>query len=81
MQAEFPRSETLGVVKPTYIGKGDQNYLNSYRPISNLSYLSKTEKAVNDQSWTHLKHVSIIPENQSAYRENHSTEMTVLQNE
>ena len=77
-QTKFPRSEKLGVIKPTYKGKGDKNDLSSYRPISNLSYLSKIiEKTVDDQLWSHLKDVDIIPENQSAYRENHSTETTM----
>ena len=40
-QAVFPQSEKLACIKPTYKGKGDQNDWNSYRPISNLSYLSK----------------------------------------
>ena len=77
-QAVFPQSEKLGIIKPTYKGKGDKNDLSSYRPISNLSYLSKIiETAVNEQLWTHLKEIKIIPEDQSAYRENHSTETTL----
>ena len=40
-QAVFPQSEKLACIKPTYKGKGDQNDLSSYRPASNLSYLSK----------------------------------------
>ena len=39
--SEFPNSEKLAYVKPTYKGNGDKNDLNSHRPISNLSYLSK----------------------------------------
>ena len=48
------------------------------RPISNLSYLSKLiETTIEKQLWAHLKDVNVIPGNQSAYRENHSTETTV----
>ena len=75
--SEFPKSEKLACIKPAYKGKGDKNSLNSYRPISNLSFLSKIiEFAVYEQSWSHLVSQNIIPEEQSAYRENHSTETT-----
>ena len=77
-QAVFPQSEKLACIKPTYKGKGDQNDLSSYRPISNLSYLSKLiETTIEKQLRTHLKDVNVIPGNQSSYRENHSTETTV----
>ena len=77
-QAVFPQSEKLACIKPTYKGKGDQNDLSSYRPISNLSYLSKLiETTIDKQLWAHLKDVNVIPGNQSAYRENHSTETMV----
>ena len=63
-QAAFPQSEKLACIKPTYKGKGDQNDLSSYRPISNLSYLSKLiEKTIEKQLWAHLKDVNVIPEN------------------
>ena len=77
-QAVFPQSEKLACIKPKYKGKGDQNDLSSYRPISNLSYLSKLiETTIDKQLRAHLKDVNVIPGNQSAYRENHSTETTV----
>ena len=77
-QAIFPKSEKLACVKPAYKGKGDKDDLSSYRPISNLSYLSKIiEAVVHKQSSEYLKQFDIIPEDQSAYRENHSTESTV----
>ena len=57
--------------------KVKKNNLSAYRPISNLSYLSKIiETVVYEQTWSHLKSLGIIPEEQSAYRENHSTETT-----
>ena len=77
-QVVFPQSEKLACIKPTYKGKCDQNDLSSYRSISNLSYLSKLiETTIEKQLWAHLKDVNVIPGNQSAYRENHSTETTV----
>ena len=76
--AMFPQTEKLACIKPAYKGKGDKDELSSYRPISNLSYLSKIiEIVVNEQIWKHLQETNIIPENQSAYRENHSTETTI----
>ena len=61
-QAVFPQSEKLACIKPTYKGKGDQNDLNSYRPISNISYLSKLiETTIEKQLWTHLKDINVIP--------------------
>ena len=75
--SEFPKSEKLACIKPAYKGKGEKNSMNSYRPISNLSFLSKViEAAAYQQSWFHLSSQNIIPEEQSAYRENHSTETT-----
>ena len=77
-QSEFPISEKTAIIKPTYKGKGDVNDPNSYRPISNLSYLSKLiETIICEQLWSHLREIKAIPENQSAYRANHSTETTL----
>ena len=76
--SEFPSSEKVAFIKPTYKGKGDTNDLNSYRPISNLSYLSKLiETIISEQLWSHVREINVIPENQSAYRANHSTETTL----
>ena len=51
----------------------------SYRPISNLSVLSKLlERLVSKQLVTYLKDNSLLPDRQSAYRAHHSTETAVL---
>jgi len=51
----------------------------SYRPISNLSALSKTlERLVARQLLDYLSTVDLMRDQQSAYRANHSTETTVL---
>ena len=77
-QAVVPQSEKLACIKPTYKGKGDQNDLSSYRPIPNLSYLSKLiETIIEEQLWAHLKDANVIPGNQSAYRKHISTEKTM----
>jgi len=50
-----------------------------YRPISNLSVLSKLlERLVAKQLVTYLKDASLLPDRQSAYRAHHSTETAVL---
>ena len=50
-----------------------------YRPLSNLLVLSKTlERLVTHQLVEHLNLWSLLPDAQSAYRANHSTETAVL---
>ena len=51
----------------------------SYRPISNLSIISKLlERVVSEQLVKYLKDNDLLPDLQSAYRVNHSTETAVL---
>lgn len=51
----------------------------SYRPISNLSVLSKLlERLVAKQLVTYLRDNGLLPDRQSAYRAHHSTETAVL---
>jgi len=51
----------------------------SYRPISNLTVLSKTlERLVAQQLIDYVSERKLLPELQSAYRANHSTETAVL---
>ena len=53
--------------------------MKSYRPISNLSVLSKLlERLVARQLLVYLNAAKLLPELQSAYRANHSTETAVL---
>ena len=52
---------------------------NNYRPISNLSFLSKLlERTVASRLTEYLKHNNLMPVNQSAYRRYHSTETALL---
>ena len=56
----------------------DPENISNYRPVSNLSFLSKVlEKAVNVRLDKHLEANNLLDSSQSAYRENYSTE-TVL---
>ena len=60
--------------KPTL----DSNYINNYRPISNLSVLSELlEKAVFKQLVSYLDANNLMPRYKSAYRRNHSTELAL----
>ena len=53
--------------------------LSNYRPVSNLSFLSKIlEKAVNTRLDNHLENNSLLSDHQSAYRKHHSTETLLL---
>ena len=57
----------------------DQNCLKSYRPVSNLLFLSKVlEKIVLSQLLDHLTHNHPLNPDQSAYRQSHSTETALL---
>jgi hypothetical protein len=53
--------------------------LKNYRPISNLSFLSKViERVVSAQLTSHLTTNNLFNSNQSAYRKFHSTETALL---
>ena len=55
------------------------NNLKNYRPVSNLSFLSKdTEKIVLSQLSTYLNANKLFPVSQSAYRPGNSTETALL---
>ena len=57
----------------------DVNELKNYRPVSNLSFLSKViEKAVASQLNDHLNKNKLFEEHQSAYRKCHNTETALV---
>ena len=68
------------VVKPLLKKSNlDQNILKNYRPVSNLSFLSKIfEKVVLNQLFQYLNINCLLSPNQSAYRSAHSTETALL---
>lgn len=76
----FPDSEKNAIIRPLIKNiNGDNNDLHNYRPVSNLSFLSKImEKVVADQLVKFLEQNEIICEFQSAYRGNHSTETSLV---
>ena len=80
LQGQFPENFRIAEVtpilkKPTL----DPSVLGSYRPISNLPFISKVlERAVNERMLLHLHANGLLPEHQSAYRRSHSTETALL---
>ena len=76
----FPDSMKSAVVKPT-IKKtnADADTLSNYRPVSNLSTVSKLlEKAVLQQLNQHLDDKDLYCSAQSGYRKNHSCETLLI---
>ena len=79
-EGEFPRALSIACVTPILKkNNSDLDDLASYRPISNLSILSKLiERLCFKQIMSHLSHHDLLPVFQSAYRANHSTETVML---
>ena len=83
--AEVPLSMKTALVKPL-LKKAtlDPENLKNYRPVSNLTFLSKlTEKAVESQLSSHMTENNLYAPMQSAYREKYSVEsaLTKVQND
>lgn len=77
---KFPKSFKHALVTPLIKNsKMDENSMASYRPISNLHYVSKLlERCVSKQLQEHLSKNSFHEPFQSAYRPYHSTETALL---
>lgn len=74
----FPESEKVAIVGPIIKGKLDPQCLNSFRLVSNLTYLSKIlENVVLNQLMEHQESVQALSDQQSAYRRLYSTETTL----
>ena len=74
----YPKSEKRAVIKPVLKGVLDCQSLSSFRPISNLSFLSKIlEHVMLAQLVDHLERIHALPDSQSAYRQLYSTETAV----
>jgi Reverse transcriptase (RNA-dependent DNA polymerase) len=72
-------SSTHAIVQPRLIKPTlDPAELCSYRPISNLSFISKTvERVVAARFSEHVETKRLLPSHQSAYRAHHSTEIAI----
>ena len=77
---EFPRSFSHALVKPLLKKpNADCEILKNYRPVSNLTFLSKIlEKVVARRLFTYMSENGLHEKMQSAYRNAHSTESALL---
>ena len=76
----FPSALKSAVVRPLLKKPSlDSDVLNNYRPVSNLSFISKLiEKCVHLQLTEHIEKNKLFPQLQSGYRKGHSCETAVL---
>jgi len=76
----FPSEFKHAIVRPLLKKSGlDASDLKNYRPVSNLSFLSKLlERVVQRRLQDFLDSNELMPSQQSAYRQHHSTETAVL---
>ena len=78
--SEFPQLFKFATLVPLLKKPSlDQDQFKNYRPVSNLAYVGKLiEKVVVDQLNDHRSDNHMHPDNQSAYRKNHSTETALV---
>jgi len=76
----MPASQKHAIVLPRLKKPGlDPTNLSSYRPISNLSFLSKlVERVVTACFISHAEENKLFPDRQLSYRRGHSTETAAL---
>jgi hypothetical protein len=79
-EGHLPESQRHALITPLLKqNKLDKCDPKSYRPVSNLSFLSKTvERLVARRLAVFLNSNNLMPTNQSAYRKGHSTETVLL---
>jgi len=75
-----PPSQKVAIIRPRLKKQGlDVSLPSNYRPISNLTFLSKLlERVVDVQLSNFLADTKALPLRQSAYRKYHSTETALL---
>ena len=74
----FPSNWKEALIIPLLKKYGLELVNKSYRPVSNLQFVSKiTEKAALSGFKLHLNENKLLPGYQSAYREDYSTEMAL----
>jgi hypothetical protein len=78
--ATFPSTWKDAIITPIPKKQSiDNNNFQSYRPISNLSFVSKiTEKSALSILTPYFEENSLLPNYQSAYRKHHSTETAAI---
>ena len=78
-RGQFANTWKTAIIRPLLKKLGLEIIQSSYRPISNLSFVSKlTEKCFLDQFLDHCEHQKLLLDYQSAYRKNYSTEMAII---
>ena len=79
-EGSFPNCFKMAHVTPLHKKPSlDRNSLKNYRPVSNLSFISKLiEKVVANQLNDFISHKGLLNVNQSVYKSSHSTESALL---
>ena len=78
-QGEFCRSWKTAVVRPLLKKLGSALIHSNYRPVSNLTFISKIiERCMLLQVSNHCNKYDLQPDYQSAYREHYSCETAIL---
>ena len=77
---KFPSELKSAIVKPLLKKpSADPEILKNYRPVSNLSFISKIiENVVAARLLDHMMHNGLMDQYQSAYRKDHSTETALV---
>ena len=76
----IPKSLKTAHIRPLLKKTGlDSDILKNYRPVSNLTFISKViEKVISGRLNEHLINNSLFDPLQSAYRDKHSTETALI---
>ena len=75
----FPDCLKSAVIKPLLKKKGLELVISNFRPVSNLTFISKLiEKCVAKYFNSHMEDETLLPTYQSAYRASYSTETLLL---
>ena len=78
-RGDFITDWKLAIVRPLFKKPGSKHLLIIYRPVSSLSFLSKlVERCMLQQLLDHCTQHNLIPDFQSSYHKNHTTETSLL---
>jgi hypothetical protein len=79
LQSLLPTAQKQALVKPRVKTSLDPSDVNLYRPVSNLSFISKlVERTVSMRFVLHAKRNGLFPVRSSSYKANHSIETAAL---